>query len=279
MTEAINYDQYEYIVLIDESGNAAYTKLSDGKGYGAENFLNISAVFVENKEIENIKEQLTYIKSVLELKKLHFTDVFKHYDKLFYLKTISENTKFTAFATISNKRTLRDENGNLAYDPKNITSYYHKNLIFLFEKISKYIYYNKIDPDKILFVIENSKSISLKKFKHYINKVKKDKQKEEKWKFYLSNIKEENICTKEKEDEVLLTLADAVASSIYQITCGKYFDGQQIIEPRYLDMLLQHFYKKDDSIFNAGLKFVHKIEDVDLSDEALNFFQKIKKNY
>ncbi len=279
MTEVINYDQYEYFVLIDESGNAAYTKLSDGKGYGAEDFLNISAVFVEKKEIENIKGQLTYIKSVLGLKKLHFTDMSKHYDKLFYLKTISKNTNFTAFATISNKRTLRDEKGELAYDPKNITSYYHKNLIFLFERISKYIYYNKIDPDKTLFIIENSKSISLEGFKHYINKVRRDKQKEEKWKYYLSNIKEENIYTKEKEDEVLLTLADAVASSIYHITCGKYFDGQQIIEPRYMYMLLQHFYKKDDSIFNAGLKFVHNIKNVGLSDEALIFFEKIKKNY
>ena len=67
-------------------------------------------------------------------------------------------------------------------------------------------------------------------------------------------------------------LADAVASSIYHITCGKYFDGQQLIEPRCFYTLLPHFYKKDNSIFSAGLKFVHKIEDVELSDKALNFF-------
>jgi len=279
MTGTINYDQYEHIVLIDESGNSAYTKLSNGKGYGAEDFLNLSAVLIEKKEVKKIKEQLVYIKSVLGTQKLHFADLHKHYEKLFYLKTISENINFTAFATISNKKTLRDENGKLAYDPKNIPSYYHKNLIFLFEKLSKYVYYNKINPNKILFIIENSKSLSLEEFKHYINKVRRDKQKEERWKYYLNNIKEENIYAIEKEDEILLTLADAVASSIYHVTCGKYFDGQQIIEPRYMYMLLRHFYKKDNSIFNAGLKFVHKIENVGLSDEALNFFQKIKKSH
>ena len=44
------YDGLE--VLIDESGNAAYTKLSDGKGYGAEDFLNLGAVLVKKMKLK-----------------------------------------------------------------------------------------------------------------------------------------------------------------------------------------------------------------------------------
>ncbi len=58
MSNKINNHQYEYVVLIDESGNAAYTKLSDGKGYGAEDFLNLGAVLVKKMKLKKLMNNL-----------------------------------------------------------------------------------------------------------------------------------------------------------------------------------------------------------------------------
>lgn len=255
----------KYVVLIDESGNAAFDKLMSNNGYGADNHLILGAVFIETSNISKIKNLLSKIKSVLKKKSLHFTDISPHYDKLFAIKELSENTHFTAFAVISNKKTLAEK----TYTPKKYSEFYHKNLCYLLERINSYMFYNGINKEDVLFVIENSSNINLNELINYIKKIRDDKNG-----FYLPNICLQNITIRCKKDTDLLFLADVVASSIRHLTFGQFYGERQIVEPRYLYLILPHFYRKDSSLYKGGIKFVHKLEDIELCNDAYKFFKK-----
>lgn len=259
----MNLDRYDFCVLIDESGNPAFDKLADGKGHGSD-FLNLGAVFIAKEECGSVYEHLNYIKKVLGIQNLHFTDLKSHYKKLFAIKEVNK-LNFVAFSVISNKKTLK-EGMSTIYNPQSPMRFYHKNLCFLFERLDQYIKENKIPSDKVLFVIEKNNAVNISQFKRYVEKIKRDKP----WKF--THISTEHIIDLEKNKTDLLFLADMVASALHHITFGIYFDGKQIIETRYLLELRNKLYSHDANIIGNGLKFVHKIEDVQLSEEAYNFF-------
>ena len=70
----MDFEAYDYMVLIDESGDPAFNKLADGKGNGSD-FLNLRAVLIAKKDYKSIDDCLNYIKKVLGIKSLHFTDL------------------------------------------------------------------------------------------------------------------------------------------------------------------------------------------------------------
>lgn len=259
----MDFDRYNFYVLIDESGDPAFDKLADGKGKGSD-FLNLGAVFIAKTEYAHIEDRLNYIKKVLGIQCLHFTDLKSHYKKLFAVKEV-EKLDFVAFSVISNKKTLK-EGMNTVYNPQSPMRFYHKNLCFLFERLDQYIKDNKIPSDKVLFIIEKNNAVNVPQFKRYVDKIKRDKY----WKF--THINTEHIIDVEKNETDHLFLADMVASALYHITFGQYFDGKQIIETRYLLELRNKLYSHGADIIGNGLKFVHKIEDVQLSQEAYDFF-------
>ncbi len=47
----MDFEAYDYMVLIDESGDPAFNKLADGKGNGSD-FLNLGAVLIAKKIIK-----------------------------------------------------------------------------------------------------------------------------------------------------------------------------------------------------------------------------------
>ena len=273
MIADIDISNYKYIVLIDESGNSAYDKTSDCKGNGAEDFLNLAAVCIKIEDIDKIKNEFSNIKNNLNNKKiLHFNKINNHYDKLFCLKQISK-LNFTGFIVISNKKTLKDSSDNFLYNPQTISGFYHKNLSYLFERINDFIYDQNINPNEVLYIIENSKAFILDKFKTYLSTIRDDKHKSSKWKNYLSKIDIKNIYAKGKFDTDLLFLADVLASSVRHITFGQFYDNEQIIETKYLDILFSHLYERNGKKLNNGIKFVHKLSDLYLSEDAIKFFE------
>ena len=157
---------------------------------------------------------------------------------------------------------------NTVYNPQSPMKFYHKNLYFLFERLNQYIKDNKIPTEKILFIIEKNNAVSVKQFNRYVDAIKRDKP------GILTHINTGHIIDVVKNETDLLFLADMVASSLYHITFGQYFDGKQIIEARYLLELKDKFYRYNNDVINHRSKFVHKIEDVDLSDEAKEAFLK-----
>lgn len=261
----MDFEAYDYMVLIDESGDPAFNKLADGKGNGSD-FLNLGAVLIAKKDYKSIDDCLNYIKKVLGIKSLHFTDLKSHYKKLFAVKEVSR-LNFVAFSVVSNKKTLK-EGMNTVYNPQSPMRFYHKNLCFLFERLNQYIKDNKIPSDKILFIIEKNNAVNVPQFKRYVDTIKRDKS----WMF--THISTGHIIDVVKNETDLLFLADMVASTLYHITFGQYFDGKQIIEARYLLELKDKFYRHNNVAIGYGLKFVHKIEDVNLSDEAKEAFLK-----
>ena len=59
----MDFEAYDYMVLIDESGDPAFNKLADGKGNGSD-FLNLRAVLIAKKDYKSIDDCLNYIKII-----------------------------------------------------------------------------------------------------------------------------------------------------------------------------------------------------------------------
>lgn len=119
-----------YFVFIDESGNSAFDKLQNENTFSGENYLIFGATVVNETDIDLIKKTLLSIKSSIKKETLHFTEIRKHYEKLYILKELSEKCSFTSFSVISNKKSLFKQNRE--YKPKNYIQFYNKNLIYLF---------------------------------------------------------------------------------------------------------------------------------------------------
>lgn len=94
----MDFEAYDYMVLIDESGDPAFDKLADGKGKGSD-FLNLGAVLIAKRDYKSIDYCLNYIKRVLGIRSFQFTDLKSHYKKLFAVKEVTWNGQDTRSAT------------------------------------------------------------------------------------------------------------------------------------------------------------------------------------
>lgn len=256
----------KYFCFIDESGNPAFDRYQNNEKY-----LIFGASIIKETDCASIKEALKACKGDMGKSVLHFNKIHNHFEKKYVLKKISDECRFISFCTISNKKTLLKSGKE--YDPSKYTNFYHKNLLYLFERISSFMKNEDIEKEDITFYVEENNAFVLKQFKNFIEAIRTRNHPS-----FLNNISLTKIYSHKKEGTDLFFLADMVASSLYQIVHGQLIHGQQIIETCYFNILLSHIYNRNGQYVKNGIKFIHSLQDLELSPEASSYFSDIEKN-
>ena len=264
--KSLDYSKYRYIVYIDESGDAAYNKITDETGHGASDYLNLAATIIQVNQREDILKYIESIQRKFGKKSiLHMTSVCNHTQKV-YLYKLFNKIPFEALAVISNKKTLSGEK-YAKYNPEEPWKFYHHNLFYLFELLDYFIQKNKLKSQDMVFVLEESNSIRILPLRRYFSKIQIQNHK-------LLNICIDNIITLSKNTDKLQVLADVVAHSLYHITSGQWINATKIVEPRYFNEIKGKFLDINTNNSSRGIKFVHKIDDVMLLPEIRNIIKR-----
>ena len=253
-----------YTFYIDESGDPNTTKVRTKRTGGATPYMVLGGVLVKDKDKESIKSELGRISEKIN-KGLHCAQL-KHLQTRYFAKSIT-SLDVVLFGLISNKATL-DKYG------QNSTQYYHKCLQYLLERLGSYMKENHIEAEQVKIVIENSNSIVLIKFQNLIKKCISNPIYSETE--VLKLINPEKIAVADKNEE-LLQLADIVAYSLFRCVDNKKSD-YGIYETAYLNDLKNKFYHCRDTakIVSKGIKPIHSLNELKLSDDVKNFFNNLK---
>ena len=263
-----------YTFYIDESGDSNTTKVrTEGTG-GATPYMVLGGALVKDKDNELIKSELEDIKKTIN-KSLHCAQL-NHLQTRYFAKSITR-LDVVLFGLISDKGTINKPSRNGVYSEQigeDFWKYYHKCTVYLLEKLCHYMKENNISRDQINIVIEDSNSFKLQKFKNYIPTILHQPS----WKEYkiLNLIETNNIAVADK-DEKLLQLADIVAYSLFRcVDNNKSYYG--IYETAYLNDLKNKFYHCSDTakIVSKGIKPIHSLDELKLSDDVKNFFNNLK---
>jgi hypothetical protein len=253
-----------YTFYIDESGDSNTTKVRTERTSGATPYMVLGGALVKDKDNELIKSELEYIKKTIN-KSLHCAQL-NHRQTRYFAKSIT-SLDVVLFGLISNKATL-DNYG------RNSKQYYHKCLQYILELLGFYMEKKNIKAEQVKIVIENSNSIDLSSFKNLIRRcIENPIYPETK---VLKLIDPDKITVENKSEE-LLQLADLVAYSLFQCVDDKK-SNYGIFETSYLNDLKNKFYHcgEDNNIFPQGIKPVHSIHSLKLSDDVKNFFMSLK---
>ena len=253
-----------YTFYIDESGDPNTTKVRTERTGGATPYMVLGGVLVKDKDKESIKSELGRISEKIN-KVLHCAQL-KHLQTRYFAKSIT-NLDVVLFGLISNKRTL-DGYG------RNSKQYYHKCLQYVLELLGFYMKKNNINADQVKIVIEESKNIELSRFKNLIRKCIMNPMHRKT--IALKFINPEKISVDNKSEE-LLQLADLVAYSLFQCVDDKK-SNYGIFETSYLNDLKNKFYHhgEDNNIVPQGIKPIHILSELALSDDVENFFKSLK---
>lgn len=261
------YSKYDYIVYIDESGDAAYDKMTDASGRGACDYLILGAALIERKNRKNILDWRNQVFDKISKKNIHhITDISKHYEKVYFYK-IFNKLSLDAFGLISYKKTLL-EGKYKAYRPETYYKFYHLALKFLLEVINNYLKKLGIPASKVVFIIEENNAFIPASFRKYIKKIQTDGH-------YLLNIDADNFLALSKKEDKLTILGDAISHALYSMVVGQFVNKTKIVEARYFQEIQDKFCNKEEKKDFNRIKFIHTIEDVHLQQDVKKIFQEV----
>jgi hypothetical protein len=260
-----------YTLYIDESGDPSTRNVRTTVSPGATPYMVLGAVLVKNDPKEHVISELENIKSKINKKTLHCSDL-NHFQKRYFAKKTAE-LDVTLFGVISLKATLRNYRNEIGDD---FSKYYHKCLQYLLENFCIYSQSNEIDKSHIDIVVERSNNFKVHSFRKYISKIQNDPNRRRQSQPLL-HIDPQKICDKPKNDEPVLQYADLVAHSIFQCVDSRE-KNYGIKETSYLNDLKSKFYSStlDSSIVGHGIKAVYRLEILKLDRDVFEFLNNLK---
>ena len=258
---------------MDESGQAGIKKIASPTSSGASPYMTLGAAMVETDKLNRYRNYLEKVAGELKKDTLHCSQL-NHFQKIHYAKRVASIPPLFCFGVISLKSTLRWYKEDIKNDSG---SYYNKCAQLLLERVGEFMQENDILPHK-LDVIFESGNFNYSSLRNLI-KICQDTPKgvtsfQLKQIKLLRHINADNIYDKPKEEEPLLQLGDLIAHALYK--CVQKSDhNMNITEPRYLRELKNKFYfdKTTSKIIGKGIKPVHKLKQLKLDQDILEFME------
>lgn len=263
----MNKKQAKYTFFVDASGDFGVENIRTKDGYGASPYMTLGATLIPTRLHEKVNSCLDELSHTFN-KRPHCKNL-KHEQKVLFAKQLSQQ-KILCFGVISLKKTLgsyKDEIGS------NASHYHNKCAQYLLENLGLFMNQNQIKPDEVSICFERG-PFNIGKLRRLISACQNNPMHPASK--YLSWIDTLKIRDIEKEREPLLETADLIAHALYRCVDGGPLN---IKESRYLETLKSNFFgNKNNQVFNTGIKPVHKLNDLSLDDDILNFFHELKNN-
>lgn len=270
-----------YTLYIDESGDEGIE--DEQIAAGASPLFFFGAFLILTKDIDHAKEKIADIEKRIERigKGIHFKEIRNHSKKIRCCKDFAK-LKIKAFGLISDKSQLdrKDYKKELR---RWKGGYYNKNTAFLMEIIGKYCLDKDIIIDQIIF--ETKKNHSYTQMKNYLCAVRDDKyglrnnlQYDEGWHHNANYLNffdfQELICDKNKQEEALLSISDAIAYSL-NLACITDKYGNKIYD--YLYHMKNLFHSDENNkILGNGIKAVIDYDVMNIPQESKKFVSELK---
>ncbi len=262
-----------YTLFVDESGDQDLAKFrTKERQFGSDPFLVFGGVLVPTSFVPKYRQLLTEIMESLDVKALHCTDL-SHLKRAYFAREAAK-MRILLFGVISKKETIGEYQSQIE-GVKVKEDYYNKCAGYLLERVAHFMTLHGYTSDQLSIVFER-KNHDYERMRNFIRAIQKtpydDRAK------HLGRIDTLGITAEWKKDELLLSLADLTAFSIYQsVTATR--SNFLIPEQRYLRELKSRFWKseKDGQIANFGLKYIKGPFAMNLEGETLKFAMKFYK--
>ncbi len=261
-----------YTLYIDESGEEGITRIRSANTSGASPWLSFGACLINDNNYENIEATIQELEREFGITAgLHFRNL-PHKQKVYACKKLSE-IDAVFFGTISNKTSAR-RGDYLEYIEEESWKYYNKNVQYLFELVGKYFRENNIGTDEHTIIFENKRGVRYNEMKNLMRAINRRPIRKSLEEIQPININ--SITSKEKHEENLLKVADAVAHSIFQCCENNNFG---ITETRYLYEMRNRFPScRERKVLNNGIKAINYVADLRISMEDNAFLCNLKTN-
>lgn len=259
-----------FTIFIDESGDTGIAKLRDEEGGGS------SPYFVMGAIILNRSTEIVATKVLDQLQSdFHKTKRWKHATNLSHIQKVHfaqamASIHCRAYGLVSYKPTLEGYADEINWEPH---KFYNKCIKYLLEIIARDLSRFSPNWEKQRIVVEK-RNHDYDALRRFLSKVKDNPIYPQSK--HLHSINPFALVAKEKSDEDLLRLADFVSHALYScvnLTPDNFFTP----EPRYLNEMIGRFAADERGrVLGAGIKCIHKIEDMELTPEIRHLFPRLR---
>jgi hypothetical protein len=259
-----------YTLFIDESGDQDLEKFrTDERQFGSDPYLIFGAALVPNSALDRTRKQLEDLLTQFGSKELHCKDLV-HLKRAYFARQVA-GMQVLLFGVVSKKETVGDYRKEISGE-KERQNFYNKCAMYLLERVGHFmsIYGYSSDQLSVVFEKKNHDYQRMRSLLRSINETPFDERAK-----YLARVDPLGITAVGKKDELLLSLADLTAFSIYQ-SVSETKSNFMLPEQRYLKELQAKFWKnpKTGQVANHGLKYIKGPFEMRLQDDALKLAMK-----
>lgn len=266
----LNLERVHYTLFVDESGDQDLDKFrTDVRQTGSDPFLVFGAALVPTHSLDAFRDDLKDILDEINSEALHCNKL-SHLKRAYFARRVA-NMRALLFGVVSKKETVGEYRQKIE-GAKSGQDYYNKCASYLLERVGHFMTINDYSSDQ-LSVIFDKKNHDYQRLRNFVSAIRKapidDRAK------YMSAIDPLGITALAKKDEILLSLADLSAFSLYQSvtqTKTNFF----LPEQRYLIELKEKFWKNPEisQVANHGIKYIKGPYSMGLQGDALRLAKK-----
>ncbi|MEP1611605.1 MAG: DUF3800 domain-containing protein [Roseobacter sp.] len=264
-----------FTLFVDESGDQDLERYRTEPGeFGSDPYLVFGAALVPTSSLEDFRGELQEILKTIESRALHCTDI-SHLKRAYFARKVA-GMQVLLFGVVSKKDTVGEYQKKIEGDNKR-QDYYNKCAVYLLERVGHFMSIHNYSSEQLSVVFEkkNHNYQRLRNFVRTIRKTPYDSRAR-----FLERVDPLSIRAEGKKDEILLSLADLTAFSIYQ-SITETNSNFRLPEQRYLRELKDKFWKDPENgqVAEHGLKYITGLEKMRLQGDALKLAQKFyRKN-
>lgn len=271
----LSLEKKHYTLFVDESGDQDLDKFrTDKRQNGSDPYLVFGAALVPTRSLGVFRNELKDVLERIDSKSLHCIDLL-HLKRAYFARRVA-GMRVLLFGVVSKKETVGDYRQKI--EGKNSRQdYYNKCAIYLLERVGHFMSVHDYSSDQLSVIFEK-KNHDYQRLRNFVSTVRRtpidDRAK------YLSAIDPLGITAVAKKDEILLSLADLAAFSLYQSvsqTKSNFF----LPEQRYLIELKEKFWRNPETnqVANHGIKYIKGPYAMGLQNDALSLARKFyRKN-
>ena len=260
-----------FTLVVDESGQSGIKRVRTDSAPGASPYMTLGAALFAERDREKIQRSLKEVGREVNRPDLHCSHM-KH-EKIAYFARCIARERICLFGLISRKEKLKEGYGDRIRGDDKL--YYNKCAIYLLERVGHFMKTNDL-PTNCLSVIFEQGNYDYGALKNFVRACQATPHTQQAK--LLEYIDASRIYAKPKEEEDCLKIADLVAHALYKAV-DKNSGNYGIPETKYLAELQHRFFgDQDDSgrVLGAGLKVVHKLKDLALDQDIVQFLQGMK---
>lgn len=242
-----------YTLFVDESGDEGISNIrTKTNPRGSSPLFFLGALLVSDDDVRAIRNRLSLLEA--EIGRLHCSQL--SHDKVVYFCKLIAQLPIVCFGLISDKSGLYETGYIRQASPER---FYNKNVKYLCEKVGEACSNRTIEANKLVFEKKANKDYN--KLSNFLRTVRTTP-------FYpqsrnLMHVAVQNTEARDKADESILAIADALAYSLFKASVPNRFG---FTEHRYLTEMKDVFYNVEGCISGNGIVTVRSFASLSIDN-------------